>query len=77
MKKRITILIIFSAIYSINEKIDITLSSVEELSILPISTEKIISIKQYVEVQDIESIYDLLYIDCIDIEDIHIRFEKT
>ena len=71
MKKRITILIIFSTIYSINEKIDIKSSSVEDLSILPISTEKIITIKQYLEVQDIESIYDLLYINGIDIEDIH------
>ena len=51
--------------------IDIKSSSVEELSILPISTEQIITIKQYLEVQDIESIYDLLYINGIDIEDIH------
>ena len=71
MKKRITILIIFSTIYSINEKIDIKSSSLKDLSILPISTEKIITIKQYLEVQDIESIYDLLYIDNINIEDIH------
>ena len=34
-------------------------------------TEKIISIKQYLKVQDINSIYDLLYIDNIDIKDIH------
>ena len=71
MKKRITILIIFSTIYSINEKIDIKSSSLEDLSILPISTEKIITIKQYLEVQNIESIYDLLYINNINIEDIH------
>jgi len=71
MKKRITILIIFSTIYSINEKIDIKSSSLKDLSILPISTEKIITIKQYLEVQNIESIYDLLYINNINIEDIH------
>ena len=70
--KKITILIIFSTIYSINEKIDIQSSSIQELSTLPISTEKIISIKQYLDVQNIQSIYDLLYIENINIEDIHI-----
>ena len=44
MGKKITILIIFSAVCSMNEKIDIKSSSIEELSILPISTEKIITI---------------------------------
>ena len=55
--------------YSVNEKIDIRSSTLEELSILPIDTEKIISINQYLKVQDINSIYDLLYIDNIDIKD--------
>ena len=71
MYKKMIIVIFFSLIYSINEKIDIRLSTLDELSVLPIDTEKIISIKQYLKVQDINSIYDLLYIDNIDIKDIH------
>ena len=71
MGRSVAILIIFSAVYSMNEKIDIKSSTIQELGALPIGIEKIISIKQYLEIQDIESIYDLLYIDGIDIEDIH------
>ena len=61
MYKKMIIVIFFSLIYSINEKIDIKSSTLDELSVLPIDTEKIISIKQYLKVQDINSIYDLLY----------------
>jgi len=71
MKKEFIILIILSTIYAMNEKINIKSSNLEELSVLPISTEKIIVIKQYLEVQNIKSIYDLLYINDINIEDIH------
>ena len=71
MYKRVIIVIFFSLIYSINEKIDIRSSSLEELNNLPIDKEKIISINQYLKLQDISSIYDLLYINNINIEDIH------
>ena len=54
MGRSVAILIIFSAVYSMNEKIDIKSSTIQELGTLPISIEKIISIKQYLEVQDIE-----------------------
>ena len=65
MYKRVVIVIFFSLIYSINEKIDIRSSTLEELSALPIDKEKIISINQYLQLQDIHSIYDLLYINNI------------
>ena len=71
MLMRFIILLIFSALYSNTEKIDINYSTFEELSTLPLSEEKITLIAEYLVNQKIDEIYDLLNIQNITIDDIH------
>jgi len=68
---RFAILLIFSFLYSNADKLDINYSTFEELMILPLSEEKIVSITEYLINQKIDDIYDLLNVDDITIYDIH------
>ena len=70
MLKIIFIVFFFSVLYPNMDKIDINYSTLEELSILPLSEEKIISIATYLVDQKIVEIYDLLNVDNININDI-------
>ena len=71
MLTKAIILMTFTLIFSMDEKIDINSASIEELNSLPITQEKIDSIKNFLDYEYIKSIYDLIYIENIDIEDIH------
>ena len=73
MIKRILILCIFNLVFlNGKEKLDINFCSLNELQTLPLSDVKILKLHQSLGHEKINSIYDLLYIDGIDINDIHL-----
>ena len=71
MRKVATILIIFSTMHSNTEKIDINNCAIEELNTLPLQADKILRLKEYLEFEKIDYIYDLIYIEGISFDDIH------
>ena len=71
MLKKIIILLIGSIMYSSVDKVDINYFSFEELNTLPLSEKKIMLMAEYLSIQKIDSIYDLLDIENININDIH------
>ena len=68
---KIIILVLLSLALPDSKKIDLNSASYDELKTLPISEEKIISISKFLEFELVETIYDLLYVPGINIQDIH------
>ena len=69
MIQRILILCIFNLVFlNGKEKLDINFCSLNELQTLPLSDVKILKLHQSLSYEKINSIYDLLYIDGIDIK---------
>ena len=73
MKKNIAILILFFSISFTEEKLNLLEINNNNSKNIPLSKDKINAIIDFVDYdQRVESIYDLLVIDALDIEDIHL-----
>ena len=54
------------------EKLDINFCSLDELKQLPLSDIQILELNQFLQFEDIRSIYDLIEVNGITINDIHV-----
>ena len=70
MKYYFIMALFFSSLFS--DKLDINNCNLEELSILPLSEDKVNEIYLFVNYEQIQTIYDLLEINNIDISDVHL-----